>query len=433
MADEENRREDVAFAELDSGDAVTVINPYAGGGGGSTLGHRIATSYLADLLLGRARPETGNLPVARIAFQTNPTDEVDDLRVEAEAEGKRVVLHLAARRAPQFVKRHKKTAALIATLLNQIDTFEEDQDAFVAVAFSGLTPAHRKVQLLTSLARGNADEAAVHAQIHEPGRHSGLPNRYFHLTELVKLARPAATDRELRDLVWSLLNRLWVLDFRVESGDESGWDDIAERLNPLARAGRSGEDVRNALHSACATQYDQEGTVVDRTVVRRTIHPVLAPDASRSTAAWAQLDIEQKSAKVAVRHTLAGSMKMPRNSLRSALQLEIVGAATSIQAVLVLGESGTGKSALTLSAVEQLSTAYDGFEYVVLNLRRTRDSVAALSADLGMPFADVLREVSADARVLVVDAADAALEGRGPLLREFAAAAHDAGLGLVMA
>lgn len=432
MADEENERENVAFEELDVEDVVAVINPYAGGGGGSTLGHRIATSYLADLLLGRARPETGNLPVVRIAFQTNPTDQVDDLRVEAEADGRRAVLHLAARRAPQFVKSHKKTAELIATLLDQIDTFGEDEDAFVAVAVSGLTPAHREVQSLASLARDNADEAAFHAQVHEPERHSGLANRYEHLTGLVKKARPATTDDDLRDLVWSLLNRLWILDFRVEAGDESGWDDIGERLNPLARAGKTGDDVRNALHSACATQYDQKGTLVDRTVVRRTIHPVLAPDASRSTAAWAQLNIEQNSARVAVQHSLAGSVKLPRNKLRTALQLEIVGAAASVDAVLVIGESGTGKSALTLSAVEQLATAYEGFEYVALNLRRTRDSVAALSADLGMPFADVLSEVSAGTRVLVVDAADAALEGRGPLLREFAAAAHDAGLGLVL-
>lgn len=109
--------------------------------------------------------------------------------------------------------------------------------------------------------------------------------------------------------------------------------------------------------------------------------PCLAPDASRSTAAWAQLNIEQNSAKVAVQHSLAGSVKLPRNMLRTALQLEIVGAAASVDAVLVIGESGTGKSALTLSAVEQLATAYEGFEYVALNLRRTRDSVAALPAN----------------------------------------------------
>lgn len=41
---------------------IAVVNPYTGGGG-TVLAHRIATSYLADVLLGAGRPETDESPL----------------------------------------------------------------------------------------------------------------------------------------------------------------------------------------------------------------------------------------------------------------------------------------------------------------------------------------------------------------------------------
>ncbi len=429
MADEDNKR---GQASPEMTDEVAVVNPYAGGGGGSNLGHRVATSYLADMLLGRGGQETDELPVVRLAFQTNPTDPVDDLRVVAERGGDRVVVHVAARRAPQFIKSHVKTAKLVGSLLDQVDKFGEDERAYVAVAVAGMTDAQREVQRLASLARDNADEAEFHAQVHQAKRHAGYANRYEHLTGLVKRARPETTCDELRRLVWSLLNRLWILNFRVESDDESDWVEIGNRLAPLAREGRSGADVRNDLHSARAAQFDQKGTVVDLPLLRRKIHSVLAADAGRSSAAWNQLRVEENSALVAVRHELAGQVSLPRTKLRAVVQAELTAAGATQGAILVTGESGTGKSALTLSAATVLATANSDFQCVVLNLRRIRDSVAALSTDLGMPLADVLSEMSAPSRILIVDAADATVEGRGPLLREIAAAAHAAEVGLAL-
>lgn len=410
---------------------VAVINPYAGGGGGSTLGHRVATCYLTDMLLGAGRQETEELPVVRLAFQTNPTDPVDDLRVEAQRDEHRVVVHVAARRAPQFVQSHGKTAELVGSLLNQVDTFDENERAYVAVAVTGMTTAQKEVQSLASLARDNATEKDFQLQVRVPGRHAGYTNRYDHLTGLVKRARPEASSDEVRGLVWSLLKRLWVLDFRVEPDDETDWVAIGNRLDPLAREGKSGSDVRNQL-AAAATQYDQKGTVVDLSLLRRAMHSVLASHAGRSRAAWARLDLEQTSAMVAVRHDLAGVVELPRTQLRVAVESALVVAGATQGAVLLTGESGTGKSALTLSAATTLAVADKDFQCVVINLRRTRDSVAALSTDLGMPLSDILSEMSAPARLLIVDAADAALEGRGPLLRELVAEARGAGVGLAL-
>jgi KaiC/GvpD/RAD55 family RecA-like ATPase len=433
MADNEGKGDAVTSEPSEGNSAkATVLNPYAGGGGGSTLGHRIATSYLADMLLGDGRPETEGLPVVKVAFQTNPAHPVDDMRVEAEGGDVRVVVHVAARRSPKFAKNDAKTAKLVGTLLDQVDTFGEEHRAYVAVAVAALTNPQREVQRLAVLARDNATESAFYDQVHEPERHSGYAKRYDHLTGLVQKARSKATEEEVRGLVWSLLKRLWVLDFRVEPDDETDWVKIANNLNRLARPGKSGADVRNDLHSARATQFDQEGTEVDRVLLMRKLHPVLAAGAARSKTAWEQLSVEQNSAMVAVRHDLAGDVVLPRTALRTEVQAELALAGIAQGAVLVTGESGTGKSALTLSAAKSLAAANENFHYVVLNLRRTRDSAAALAHDLGMALSDVLREMSAPSRILIVDAADGALEGRGPLLRELASAAHEAEVGLAL-
>lgn len=427
MSDDDKRKQDV----LVDSDEVAVISPYAGGGGGSTLGHRVATSYLADMLLGGGRQETDELPVVRLAFQTNPTDPVDDLRVEAESGEERVTVYVAVRRVPQFVKRNAKTAELVGTLLDQVDLFGEDERAYVAVAVTAMTKAQTEVQLLASLARANSTEAEFHFQVHQPKRFAGYANRYEHLIGLAKKARPWTPEGDLQGIVWGLLNRLWILNFRVESDDETDWVEIGNRLNPLAREGKSGADVRNELHSAQATQFDQMGAVVDLPILRRKLHSVLAIDAGRSKDAWTQLYAEQESAMIAVRHVVADSFKLPRTKLLAAVQNELTTAGV-LGPILITGQSGTGKSALTLSAAAELADVNCDFEYAVLNLRKIRDSVAALSADLRMPLTTVLSEMSAPSRILIVDAADAAAEGRGPLLRELAAAAHAAKIGLAL-
>lgn len=409
-----------------------VTNPYATGSGGGTLEARIATSYLTDMLLGSARSETGGLPVVRVAFQTNP-DPVDDLRLVGERDGRRFVTHVSARRRPDFVRGSATTAKLMGDLLDQVDAFGDNDDASIVVAFAGTANQYREVQELADMARLESSEAGFHEKLHLPGKHARLPKRYGHLVDLVRKARPSInSDNAARGVVWNLLKRLWVRDFRVESGDETDWDNIANSLDGLARDGMTGSGVRDKLHSVGATQFAQKGSEVDSAVVRKLIHAVLAPGAGRSTAAWIQLAEEQKSALLEVQHSLAGAVEVPRRRLREQVQGTLAEAGRAGTAVIFTGESGTGKSALTLSSAEQLAATNDEFDFVALNLRRTRGSIGALSGALEMPFGEVLREMSATSRVLVVDAADAALEGRDAMLRELAGAASDAGLGLAL-
>lgn len=100
-------------------------------------------------------------------------------------------------------------------------------------------------------------------------------------------------------------------------------------------------------------------------------------------------------------------------------------------ALLIAGESGTGKSALTLSTVVELETADPAeFGAVLLNFRGLPQSNMELRAVLGMPLEDVLGKLSASRRILVVDAADAALEQSSVLLADLVLAAAAAGVGV---
>ncbi len=189
--------------------------------------------------------------------------------------------------------------------------------------------------------------------------------------------------------------------------------------------------MRNHLY-ALAAQFDQHGAEVDRILLRRRAHSLLTPVAGRSTSAWRALEIEQNSALLAVRHVIAGGFELPRTELRTSVEVALARAGLTGGAVLITGESGTGKSALTLSTAQSLTLASDDFQHVALNLRRLPDSVSRLSFELGMPLRAVLDEMTATSRVLLVDAADATVEGRSALLRELAAEARAAEVGLVL-
>ncbi|MRK03012.1 hypothetical protein GEV27_15950 [Aeromicrobium sp. S22] len=416
--------------------ADTVVAPYAGGGGGSVLGHRIATIYLANMLLGGGRPETDELPITGLEFQTSPKYEVDDVIVRAGNDAAELRLHLAGRRRPNFVKSHEKTIVLLSHLLADAEKFGRDERAYVAIGVADLSPQYREVQSLTSLARDNANEAVFHDQVHTDGRHSALKNRYGHFKGIVQRVRPDATETELRDALWLLFNRLWVLVFRVEPGDETDWTQVATQLNPISRDGTSGAKLRDRLHSDCGTRFDIQGTVVDKTLVRRRAHDLIDQAGTRDKAAWARLNERQQASKDIVRSEIYRSsgdpIRLPRPTVLAAAARAILEAGHNGTAALITGESGTGKSSVTLEVAEAFITMTDVLDAIVLNLRRLPETLSALSTELGQTVETFLNDLSLEARVLVIDGAEAAQEGRGPLLTELAAAAQRTKTGLVL-
>lgn len=97
---------------------------------------------------------------------------------------------------------------------------------------------------------------------------------------------------------------------------------------------------------------------------------------------------------------------------------------------MVSGEPDVGKSALTVLTARDLEQA--GTPVTVLSLRDLPATTLELEALLGAPLTDVLvGTATGEARLLVADGAEAAMEGRAQLLAELATAALRAGLGVV--
>src|SRR5699024_1572863 len=98
--------------------------------------------------------------------------------------------------------------------------------------------------------------------------------------------------------------------------------------------------------------------------------------------------------------------------------------------LVVTGPSGAGKSALVLEVLESLRAESD-FDAVVLNFRGLPETTFAFESSLGCPLSELLYELSAPRRLLIIDAADAAMERSSGMLADLASAARRCGLGVV--
>ncbi|MEU6559226.1 hypothetical protein [Nocardia nova] len=427
---------------LDGEDAVEpvkAISPYAGGGGGSTFAHYVALTYVARMLLGEGRVETDELPVTQVHFQV-PNRDVDDLLIVGGTDEDEVRILVAVRRSPNFVRSHVKTRALVASLVREIQRAGDENQMRIAVAVADWTNAYKEVQELSVLARSNIeDEESFYKQVHTPERRSQpLRSRYRQLSNLIKDSRPAPLpEHDLRILTWRVLGRLWLLQFRVEVANEADWSDTANALNRIARPPYSGVQVRDRLFALCV-KWDLLGAEVNERVVRRHLHAVLGDHARSSNRLQAALDDAERFAFRSVRSTIGvatgnvPAVRLERPVLSTSLRDVILDAGKNSSALIVVGESGTGKSALVLTTVQQLTSCDpDKFDAVVVNLRYLPDSISAMRSLLANAIVDALKNSPVEARIVVVDAADAVLESGSSVFGELTRDAHAAGAGLV--
>ncbi|KOT54544.1 hypothetical protein ADK43_26795 [Streptomyces rimosus subsp. rimosus] len=389
------------------------------------------------MLTGARRAEASELPVRTVSFQTGPAHPVDDLLIECGDESDEVTLAVACRATPNFVPSHDETVKLVGSLLAEVGKFDTDTHQ-VAVATAGRSSQWDQVATLCDIARANADPDSFQASTDVDGRWSKpVRERQKHFMKMVeKVVEDGTTPKEVLQLTWRLLGRLHILDFAVQSPDEGDRAAVATSLDCVASAAADGMVVRNRLEVE-ATRYDATGAVVDLKVLRRDVHVFLDSAATRSRDAWSVLAEQRKLAVARVRTTIGdeasgGPVEISFADRRQQLVGALREAGTRVSAVLVSGESGIGKSALTLSAVEELEAADPvGFQGVVVNFRGLPQSSLELRAALGMSLEEVLAETSAPSRVLVIDAADAALERSADLLSDLALTAAAAGVGLV--
>lgn len=413
-------------------------SPYSTGGGGVAFADSFATVYLASMLTGSRRSEASELPVRRVAFQTGPEHPVDDLLVTCGDDASEVTLAVACRATPNFVQSDDETVKLVGSLLAEVKKFDTDAH-LVAVAAAGRSNQWDELATLSDIARVHTDAGAFEASIGVDGRWlRTVRNRFSQLQAMVKKAHGSdVTDAEVLELCWRMLSRFRMLTFAVQTPDERDRTAVATLLDAVAAAAADGVALRDKLEVEAA-RYDRTGAVIDFNVLRRDLHRLLNVAQTRSRAAWKVLEEHRQLAVDGVRASIGddaagGAVEISFSDRRQRLTEALFAAGDGGgSALLVHGESGTGKSALTLSAVADLEAANPGgFETVVVNFKSLPHSTLELRTALGMSVQDLLAELSAPSRVLVIDAADVALERSAALLSDLVVAAKAAGVGVV--
>jgi hypothetical protein len=366
--------------------------------------------------------ELGERASTRVAFQQAPASAIDDLVLMANPRNgdQSVRLSIACRRQPSFTRSNRKTKKLFVSLVRADLAADDSSDVEerIAIAVSGHQGGAREVAELAALARNQSDASDYFSLINSPGRFSAeLRSRLSHLKDLVKNALPNidASDTDLIEYrCWSLLRRLYILSPELEPSDDGDWAALADLLRPWSRnkTADSAIALRNELYSL-AGEFAQDAASKDANTLRRRLHAFIDPTAHRSTEGWARLLLLDREARAAVPRTLVGSgthgeLTLERTEMRAELAEVMLQAGGD---VVVRGDSGVGKSAAVLDAIEP-SALGDDCQALALNLRDLPDTPLALIAALSEPLEELLAGLTAPKRLLIVDAAEAAAENK---------------------
>ncbi|WP_420099068.1 NACHT domain-containing protein [Corynebacterium sp.] len=378
-----------------------------------------------------------------VSFQTAPAHAVDDLLVTADAAVEPIEVAIACRATPNFVPSDTATVSLIKAILTDLDAHENPTNT-VVIAVAGWKEQWNQVAQLCSIARTHgtaADFNKVLSQDNTWGR--PIRDRHRYLCDMVTLATgstPSSPATEaVRAKTWWMLSRLRVVGFDVQEPRDAEWTGTASLLDSVASESASGIALRDALASRAAT-YDAIGAKsVTVQAVRRDMRGIVDPSVGRTQHVWDALAEQRRAALASVRHTLgtdssdSAPLQLEFGERRKQLSEKVLLAAEAAGAVVVAGESGTGKSALTLSTILGLeSNPANCLEAVILNMRELPRDSLSLHAALGANLIDVLGQIDAPRRLLVIDGADIAAERPSGLLRDLLSAASTASVAAVV-
>ena len=418
------------------------MSPYATGGGGVTFERKVAVQYLAHLLLGDGAVEFGDGRLAvSVEFQQAPEYPVDDLVIRAarpeEAEPS-LELALGVRRSPNLVRSDASTQKLIREFVRAVINGPADGlESRLGLVVAGPQQHAQQLGSLAGLAAVQMDASGFFDLVHAPKKFDeGVRGRLEHLESLVEralrdlgVANPDAALVRLR--TWQLLSRLIVLMPRLESPDETDWSEVENELIPVARGiSLSGaEKLRDRL-LALASDYSPRSARVDLTILRRNAHETLDTNYRRHQQGWQILDHLHGTALQSLRDEVTDSDKIRRVSLdRSDVTARLIAAVGEADAVVVVGESGVGKSTLTIGALSAGDP--DTMGGLCINLRQMPRLTVEFEARLGLPLSRLLGELSAPLRMLVIDRADAVADGMEDAFRYLVRSAEISGVKVV--
>lgn len=423
--------------------AATGASSYSTGGGGTVLEHRYGAVLLASLLLNDPVAALGDdvVPEA-ILFQASLISPVDDLVVIGRApDGSERWLSIGVRRAPGLSASDTASAELLASYLRIVT----EQWARVrsghwklALAVAGWNPAAKQLQELARFAREAPDEASFRAAVKRPsGTNERVRSRLVAIDALVSEAATSpkvTTECTPEELTWRVLHQLSVLDLRLEGVDGSDRTETVRRLRAIVPDGSV--DRADALFTRLVELSDRYAPAearVTETLLRRDLQGVVVDRNPTYAAAWRVLDSLSEDAESDVRFSMANNahrLELPRTEVSKTVARAMAAAGTEGSALVVTGEPDVGKSALVVREALRMREAQ--VAVTVLNLRHLPASLDEFEARLQARLSSVLgASAVGGGRLLVIDGAEAVLEGRDRMLKALARAAAAAGLGLI--
>ena len=418
------------------------MSPYATGGGGVTFERKVAVQYLAHLLLGDGATEFGeDRHAVRVAFQQAPDYPVDDLIVCAalpdEVEPS-LELAIAVRRSPNLVLSDESTQKLIRDYVRAIINLPANgPEIRLGLVVAGPQQHAEQLGTLTGHASTQTDAPGFFDLIHTPNEFSAaLRDRLGQLENLVERAlqdlgatSPNATLVRLR--TWQLLSRLTVLMPRLESPDETDWSAVGNSLIHVARThDLSGAGQLRDRLLALASDYSPRAARVDLMLLRRDAHGTLDANYRRHQQGWKILNHLHGGALESVRDSITGRDGIRRRHLdRTRTAAGLAAVAAESEAVILEGESGVGKSAVALETF--CTEDSDEVQALCINLRQVPRLTVDFEDKLGLPLSTLMGEMSAPRRLLIIDAADAVIEGKEDAFRYLVNAAAASGVKVV--
>ncbi|MFH9672387.1 hypothetical protein ACH4L5_08900 [Streptomyces sp. NPDC017405] len=419
-------------------------SPYATGGGGVRLEHRYAATLVAALLTEDPVGELGDgvVPLG-VRLQASDISPVDDVVVEGRsADGRMRRVSIGVRRDPELTAGDEKSVPLVRSFLRVVTGHWDEVAAGrwrVALAVGVSGTAVRQTDALARIAQSVSSAARFREAVARPGAaNAAVRRRLTHLDALVGAAAagdPVLSGADALELTWRWLSALRVRQLRLEGVDET---DRTTAVSALRRMVADGSvETADAVFGALAERagaWASSAAHLDMPLVRRALSGFPLGRTASCHQAWSVLDAMARRLREGTRPDLrAGEVRLEldRAGERACLADAMVRTGRTGAGLVVTGEPDVGKSALTVRTARQLTE--DGAAVACLSLRDLPASVVETEHVLGgRPLAEVFAagEVR-PVRLLVVDGAEAVLEGRRDLLREVAVAAFRAGLGVV--
>ena len=207
----------------------------------------------------------------------------------------------------------------------------------------------------------------------------------------------------------------WAEARRIEKPVLAFVEDVSQREEAQERFVAEVSDWEDGCKWASYGSSDDVFNEVNRALVKFIADPTL------SSKGWRRLRQIDQDARNAVRRSVSDGetyLRFDRAEARDEFETVLQG---SNKDLIVTGDSGVGKSALVMDATEP---QLEEFEVRAVNLRQLPRTPVELSAALSEPLGDLLAQMNAPKRVLVVDAAEACSEDKADMFAHILAAAR---------